>query len=80
MRQQTLLPLPSWSNSAMWSTLHCPAAPADPLVDIDTATKNEPQPSGGDFGEDDLYVAAYDKEGRSLGVLSLAEAASNYRN
>ena len=54
-----------------------PAAPADPLVDIDTATKNEPQPSGGDFGEDDLYVAAYDKEGRSLGVLSLAEAASN---
>ena len=54
-----------------------PAAPADPLVDIDTATKNEPKPSGGDFGEDDLYVAAYDKEGRSLGVLSLAEAASN---
>ena len=54
-----------------------PAAPADPLVDIDTPTKNEPKPSGGDFGEDDLYVAAYDKEGRSLGVLSLAEAASN---
>ena len=46
------------------------------LLDIDEATKNEPQPSHGDFGEDDLYVAAYDKEGRSLGVLSLAEAAS----
>ena len=39
-------------------------------------TDNEPKPSGGDFGEDDLFVAAYDKEGRSLGVLSLAEAAS----
>ena len=46
------------------------------LLDIDEATENEPQPSHGDFGEDDLYVAAYDKEGRSLGVLSLAEAAS----
>ena len=47
-----------------------------PLVDIDVITDNEPQPSGGDFGEDDLFVAAYDKEGRALGVLSLAEAAS----
>ena len=47
-----------------------------PLVDIDEETANEPKPSGGDFGEDDLFVAAYDKEGRALGVLSLAEAAS----
>ena len=47
-----------------------------PLEDIDETTANEPKPSGGDFGADDLYVAAYDKEGRSLGVLSLAEASA----
>ena len=50
-----------------------------PLEDIDEDDKqilNEPQPSGGDFGADDLYVAAYDKELRSLGVLSLAEASA----
>ena len=48
-----------------------------PLEDIDETLTiaNEPKPSGGDFGADDLYVAAYDKEGRSLGVLSLAEAS-----
>ena len=48
----------------------------DPLRDIDEETDNEPKPSHGDFGEDDLFVAAYDKEGRSLGVLNLDEAAS----
>ena len=47
-----------------------------PLEDIDETTANEPKPSGGDFGADDLYVAAYDKDGRSLGVLSLAEASA----
>ena len=50
-----------------------------PLEDIDEDDKqilNEPKPSGGDFGADDLYVAAYDKELRSLGVLSLAEASA----
>ena len=47
-----------------------------PLEDIDETTTNEPKPSGGDFGADDLYVAAYDKEGRALGVLSLAEASA----
>ena len=46
------------------------------LEDIDETTTNEPKPSGGDFGADDLYVAAYDKEERSLGVLNLAEAVS----
>ena len=46
------------------------------LEDIDETTTNEPKPSGGDFGADDLYVAAYDKEGRALGVLSLAEASA----
>ena len=46
------------------------------LEDIDETTTNEPKPSGGDFGADDLYVAAYDKEGRALGVLNLAEAVS----
>ena len=53
-----------------------PAAATDPLRDIDTDTANEPKPSKGDFGADDLFVAAYDKEGRSLGVLSLAEASA----
>ena len=48
-----------------------------PLEDIDESTANEPKPSGGDFGADDLYAAAYDKEGRALGVLSLAEASSS---
>ena len=48
---------------------------AGALVDIDDTTANEPKPSGGDFGADDLFVAAYDSEGRSLGVLSLAEAS-----
>ena len=53
------------------------AQPASsPIVDIDDVTANEPKPSGGDFGADDLYVAAYDNEGRSLGVLSLAEASA----
>ena len=47
-----------------------------PLEDIDESTSNEPKPSGGDFGADDLFAAAYDKEGRSLGVLSLAEASA----
>ena len=42
-------------------------------------TENEPKPSGGDFGADDLFVAAYDKEGRSLGVLSLAETSARQR-
>ena len=46
------------------------------LEDIDESTENEPKPSGGDFGADDLYVAAYDREGRALGVLSLAEASA----
>ena len=47
-----------------------------PLEDIDESTTNEPKPSGGDFGADDLFAAAYDKEGRALGVLSLAEASA----
>ena len=47
-----------------------------PLQDIDETTANEPKPSGGDFGADDLFAAAYDKEGRALGVLSLAEASA----
>ena len=51
--------------------------PGIDLEDIDETTSNEPKPSGGDFGADDLYVAAYDKEGRSLGVLNLAETVSN---
>ena len=46
------------------------------LEDIDETTANEPKPSGGDFGADDLFAAAYDKEGRALGVLSLAEASA----
>ena len=46
------------------------------LEDIDETTENEPKPSGGDFGADDLFAAAYDKEGRALGVLSLAEASA----
>ena len=54
-----------------------PVPPAARLLDIDEATANEPQPSHGDFGEDDLFVAAYDNEGRSLGVLSLAEAGAS---
>ena len=29
--------------------------------------------SGGNFGADDVYVAAYDKKGRALGVLPLDE-------
>ena len=46
-------------------------------MDIDDLDliENEPKPSGGDFGADDLFVAAYDKEGRSLGVLNLAETS-----
>ena len=51
--------------------------PGIDLEDIDETTSNEPKPSGGDFGADDLYVAAYDKEGRSLGVLNLAETVSD---
>ena len=41
--------------------------------DIDPSKVSAVKGSGGNFGADDIYVAAYDKEGRALGVLPLDE-------
>ena len=42
--------------------------------DLDTlTTKSAVVGSGGNFGADDVFIAAYDKEGRALGVLPLSE-------
>ena len=57
------------------------AEPGGDLQDIEDATtdRDDIEPpsavtgSGGNFGADDVYVAAYDKEGRALGVLPLSE-------
>ena len=59
------------------------AEPGGSLEDIEDATANRDDldttkdsavvGSGGNFGADDVYVAAYDKEGRALGVLPLSE-------
>ena len=58
------------------------AEPGGTLEDVEDATVDrgdtaDDQPavkgSGGNFGADDIYVAAYDKEGRALGVLPLDE-------
>ena len=58
------------------------AEPGGTLEDIEDATENRGdldanisavKGSGGNFGADDVYVAAYDKEGRALGVLPLNE-------
>ena len=58
------------------------AEPGGTLEDIEDATKDRSDVdtddpavagSGGNFGADDVYVAAYDKKGRALGVLPLDE-------
>ena len=57
------------------------AEPGGDLQDIEDATTNRDDimppsavtGSGGNFGADDVYIAAYDKEGRALGVLPLSE-------
>ena len=60
------------------------AEPGGPLEDIEDATANRGDldtlttrsavvGSGGNFGADDVFIAAYDKEGRALGVLPLSE-------
>ena len=58
------------------------AQPGGTLQDIEDATENRDDDelgisavkgSGGNFGADDVYVAAYDKKGRALGVLPLDE-------
>ena len=41
--------------------------------DLDTTKKSAVVGSGGNFGADDVFIAAYDKEGRALGVLPLSE-------
>ena len=55
--------------------------PGASLKDLEEATaKGDPNPanpavgdSGGNFGTDDIFVAAFDMEGRQLGVLPLVE-------
>ena len=58
------------------------AQPGGTLQDIEDATEERDDDeagisavkgSGGNFGADDVYVAAYDKKGRALGVLPLDE-------
>ena len=58
------------------------AQPGGTLQDIEDATEKRDDDeigisavkgSGGNFGADDVYVAAYDKKGRALGVLPLDE-------
>ena len=58
------------------------AEPGGTLQDIEDATEKRGdldenisavKGSGGNFGADDVYVAAYDKKGRALGVLPLDE-------
>ena len=44
-------------------------------ADLDP-TKPAPSDSGGNFGVDDIYVAAFDVEGRQLGVLPLVKTGS----
>ena len=59
--------------------------PGASLEDIEQATKDREEvdvakpataDSGGNFGADDIYAAAYDVEGRQLGVLPLNRIAS----
>ena len=61
------------------------AEPGGTLQDIEDATEDRGdlddkisavKGSGGNFGADDVYVAAYDKKGRALGVLPLDELIS----
>ena len=59
--------------------------PGASLEDIEEATKDREEvdvakpataDSGGNFGADDIYAAAYDVEGRQLGVLPLNRIAT----
>ena len=44
-----------------------------PIVPGDVPPGSAVKGSGGNFGADDVYIAAYDKRGRALGVLPLSE-------